>query len=68
MPHVEVLTELLEKISRSTAHVRIEVDYDGREFHWKLPQQNITASEWCPRELRQKPTSRCPHKIPETEI
>jgi len=50
MPGVESLIELLRKISKTTAHVRIEVDYNGREFFWKVPQQNITASEWGPRE------------------
>ena len=54
MPKVETLIELLRKISRSAAHVRIEVDYNGREFFWKVPQQNITAEEWTPRELRER--------------
>jgi len=50
MPAVETLIELLRKISKSTDHVRVEVDYDGREFHWKLPQKDLTASEWTPKD------------------
>jgi hypothetical protein len=54
MPDVEQLKELLDKIGKSTVKVHIDVDYDGREFHWKVPQKNPTASEWTPRELRNK--------------
>jgi len=52
MPAIEILVELLKKISASKAHVHMEIDYNGREFFWKVPQNNITASEWCARELR----------------
>lgn len=52
MPDIKVLQELLDKISKTTAHVHIEIDYNGREFFWKIPQQNITAKEWSQREIR----------------
>jgi hypothetical protein len=58
MPNLGLLIELLEKISCTTAHVRIEVDYDGKEFHWKVPLNNVTASEWTPRVLRERPDTR----------
>jgi hypothetical protein len=43
------LEELLKKISQTKEHVHIEVDYDGKEFRWKVPRSNVTASEWVPR-------------------
>ncbi len=54
MPELSQLIELLEKVGKTTAHVRVEIDYDGREWYWKMPQSNITASEWTPRQLREK--------------
>jgi hypothetical protein len=54
--NVERLKRLLDKISKTTARVHIDVDYDGREFHWKIPQSNMTAEEWTSRDLRQKRT------------
>lgn len=48
------LSMLLKKISRTTAHVHIDVDYNGREFFWKIPLQNPTAGEFSPRDLREK--------------
>lgn len=40
------LEELLRKVAKTNDPVRIEVDYNGREFHWKIPQHNITAEKW----------------------
>lgn len=54
MPSVEVLIELLRKISKSVDHVHVDVDYDGKTFEWKLPQKNLTPSEWIPRQLKTK--------------
>ena len=51
---LKIIKELLRKISLSNAHVHVEIDYDGHEFHWKVPCANITASEWAPRNLRTK--------------
>ena len=52
MARLDTLVELLKKISSTTDHVRVEVDYNGKEFFWKMPQQNITAEEWIPRSAR----------------
>jgi hypothetical protein len=49
MASVETLTELLRKISKSTDHVKVEANYDGREWHWKTTEINVTASEWTPK-------------------
>jgi len=49
MPGVETLIELLRKISKSTDHVKIEGNYDGREWTWKVNESNVTASEWTPK-------------------
>lgn len=38
MPRLELLIELLRKIGKWTDHVRIEIGYDGREFHWRVQQ------------------------------
>jgi hypothetical protein len=54
MPPIEILIELLRKIGKNNAHIHVNVDYDGKEFHWTIPQKNPTADEWCPRELRPK--------------
>jgi len=43
---VERCKDLLDRISRRTVRVRIEIDYDGREFTWKVPIHNATAEEW----------------------
>lgn len=42
---LERLNELLRKIGKSKSHVHIEVDYDGREFHWKVPVYYMSARE-----------------------
>lgn len=52
MEHLDLLIELLRKISKSKDHVHIEINYDGKEFTWKVTQRNVTASEWTPGELR----------------
>jgi hypothetical protein len=49
-----ILKELLRKVARNSMRVHIEVDYDGQEFHWRVPCANITAAEWAPRNLRAK--------------
>ena len=54
MPDVSLLIELIHKINKSTSKAHLDLDYDGREFHWSVKQTNITASEWTPRELREK--------------
>lgn len=49
MPKIEMLIELLKKIAKTADHVHIEVDYNGREYHWRVHQRNITANEWTPK-------------------
>lgn len=49
---VDRCKKILEKISRSKDRVHIDVDYDGRQFTWRVSQSNLTASEWIPREGR----------------
>jgi hypothetical protein len=39
------LAAMLKKISKTTCRVHIDVDYNGREFFWKIPLHNPTASE-----------------------
>lgn len=43
------LSQLLRRISKTTEHVHIDVDYDGREFRWKVPVKNMTAVDWKPK-------------------
>jgi hypothetical protein len=43
---------LLKKISTTTVKQHIELDYNGREWHWKMPLSNITASEYLARERK----------------
>lgn len=49
---VEAFKELLDKVASTSTHVHIEVDYDGKEFTWTIPQRNMTAREWTPRDVR----------------
>lgn len=51
---LKTVRELLKKVSCSKAHTHIEIDYDGREFHYKVTVPNMTASEWTPRDLTAK--------------
>ncbi len=51
---VERCKELLEKISRSKDIIHIDVDYDGRQFKWRVMQPNLTAREWLPRGSREE--------------
>ncbi len=46
---LEELSSLLRKISKTTIHIHIDVDYDGREFRWKVPVKNMTAADWQPK-------------------
>jgi hypothetical protein len=47
MPSVEVLIELLRKISKTKRVAKLEVNYDGRgSFSWKVQQNDLTASEF----------------------
>lgn len=55
MPSIKELTELLEKISRTTDKMRIEIDYDGKDFFWKVPIANLKAREFCPRNSKKRP-------------
>lgn len=55
MSKVKELIELLEKISRTTDKMRIEIDYDGKEFFWKVPIANLKAHEFCPRNNKKRP-------------
>ena len=53
MPNVEELKRLLDKVARTSDHFRIEIDYNGKEFKWKIPQHNVTADELIIRNLKQ---------------
>ncbi len=53
MPQLPLLVELLKKISQTKDRVHIELDYNGREFNWKLVQNNITAAQWTPGSARE---------------
>jgi|GEM_PF-5611116 hypothetical protein len=61
MPNISLLIELIQKINKSTSKAHLDLDYDGREFHWSVKQPNITASEWTPSELREKKETFHPH-------
>ena len=52
MPKVEELKRLLDKIAQTSNHYRIEIDYNGDEFKWKIPQHNITAEELIIRKVK----------------
>lgn len=49
---VERCKKLLDKMSHSKDRVHIDVDYDGKQFTWRVSQVNLTASEWLPRDGR----------------
>lgn len=51
---LSVLEELLIKIAESSSKIHIDVDYNGQEFFWKVPMNNITSREWRPNDLRLK--------------
>ncbi len=40
------LIELIKLIGHSTKKLHIEIDYDGREFHWKTPVKDLKASDF----------------------
>jgi len=54
MPQLGPLIELLKKIDKTKSKCRIVVDHDGSNWFWQVPLKNITASEFCPRDLRPK--------------
>jgi len=39
------LIDLLVRIAQQKRPVGIEVNYDGRTFHWKVKMSNLTADE-----------------------
>jgi len=43
------ITKMIKRISSTTIRVHIELDYNGREWHTKVPMTDITASEWIAR-------------------
>ena len=50
MPKVDHLVRLLQSISTTTRErLHIDIEYDGKEFHWEVSQHNITADQFCPR-------------------
>lgn len=55
MTKVEELKRLLDKVARTSDCFRIEIDYNGQDFKWKIPLHNVTAEELIVRNLRQKP-------------
>jgi len=54
MPNLKLLIELLEKIDKTNTKCRVIIDHDGSNWFWQVPLKNLTASEFCPRELRIK--------------
>ena len=42
--------QLLDKIGKTTVPVHIEIDYDGRQFRWRVHQNNMTAREYIARQ------------------
>ncbi len=51
---IEMVLELLKKMSNLSNRAHVEIDYDGREFHWKVTRANLTAREWTPSHLEKK--------------
>jgi hypothetical protein len=39
------LVELLSRIAQQKHPIGLEINYDGRTFHWKVKMSNITADE-----------------------
>lgn len=58
-----ILIGLIHKINKSTLRTHLDLDYDGREFHWAIKQNNISASEWTPREIHEKKNIDHPVKL-----
>jgi hypothetical protein len=55
MPSLRELTALLKKISETTDKVQIQqIDYNGEEFFWKVPIVNMKASEYIPRNSKER--------------
>jgi hypothetical protein len=54
MPRIEELKRLLDRIAQTTSHYRIEIDYNGVDFKWKVPQHNVTAEELIVRNLKSR--------------
>jgi hypothetical protein len=53
MPELSELIELLEAIDGSEDKVQItEINFNGRKWFWKMPQHNLTATEWTIRKRR----------------
>lgn len=42
------LLRLLIKIEKSNKHVRLEIDFDGKEFKWRMSIGGLSAEEWSP--------------------
>jgi hypothetical protein len=42
------LLDLLRKVDSTTSHVKIEINYNGREFFWTVHQRDILAADWKP--------------------
>lgn len=40
--------DLLRKVDATKAHVKIEINYNGREFFWTVHQRDILAADWKP--------------------
>jgi len=49
MPKLHDLIMLLRKISETDEKTRVEIDFDGKEFRWKVPVSNMTAEQFVPK-------------------
>jgi hypothetical protein len=54
MTRLEELKRLLDKVATTGDHFRIEIDYNGSEFKWKIPQHNVTAEELIVRNFKSR--------------
>jgi hypothetical protein len=48
--NLDEIIKLIKRISGTTVRVHIELDYNGREWHSKIPLIDLTAAEWLARE------------------
>jgi hypothetical protein len=54
MADIIKLQNLLEKISKTTDRVHIEVNYNGKEFFWRILIPDITADEYVPKNSKKE--------------
>jgi hypothetical protein len=53
MSSLQELIALLQKISRTTDKVQVQVNYNGVDFNWKVPIVNMKESEYLPRHKKE---------------